>query len=304
MICAAARRSGIADVVRHAVARRRVSILVYHDPSRERFESHLGYLAPRYSFVSLDQVADALETRAWKALPDYPLAVTFDDGWRGNAELTEVCRRFECPITVYACSQIVNTRRHYWSTRTRDMELKRMPNGDRLRFLVSHGMDPGQPVDGPRQALTHAEAQTMLEVADFGSHTRFHPALTTCSAEEARTEIALSKEEIPGFSGRRCAHFAYPYGAYGDRERELVANAGYRTARTVDPGWNDAGSDRFALRAFGVPDDASVDRLAAELAGVSFLWALKPATRRARATAAAPRAGRAGDRPESVVTVE
>ena len=257
------------------MARRRVSVLVYHDPSAEQFESHLRYLAPRYSFVSLDRIADAFEYGTWQGLPDYPLAVTFDDGWRGNAELVELCQRFECPITIYACSQIVDTARHYWSTETRDHRLKHISNAERVRVLVASGMRPDREFV-VRQALTRDEAETMTDVADFGSHTRFHPVLTMCSDDEAGDEIQLSKEEIEEFSGAACTHFAYPYGAHSVRERELVRSAGYRTARTIDPGWNDAGSDPYALRAFGVPDDASIDRLAAELAGAAFLWRLKP----------------------------
>ena len=278
-ICAVARRAGVVAALRRVVARRRVSILVYHDPSADRFESHLRYLSARYSFVSLDRVADSFESGSWKSLPDYPLAITFDDGWRGNAQLVEICQRFRCPITVYACSQIVDTARHYWSTRIRDVDLMRLPNADRIRVLVANGMDPSRDVDADRQALTRDEAQAMTGIADFGSHTRFHPVLPTCTDEEAREEIELSKEEVEEFSGRGCTHFAYPYGAHGTRERELVVRAGYRTARTIEPGWNHAGSDRFVLRAFSLPDDASVNRLAAELVGAAFVWRLMPARR-------------------------
>src|SRR4051794_622655 len=225
----------MAAVARRVIARRRVSILVYHNPSADRFEAHLRYLAPRYSFVALDRVADSLERGSWGKLPDYPLVVTFDDGWRGNVQLVEVCRRFACPITVYACSQVVGTERHYWSSRIRKTEVMQLANADRLRVLVERGMDPARDVDAPRQALTRAEARAMAGVAAFGSHTRFHPVLTTCSDHEARQEIELSKDEVEHFSGRGCTHFAYPYGDHGARELEYVERAGYRTARTIDP---------------------------------------------------------------------
>src|SRR4051795_157814 len=96
-VCVVARRTGVAAAVRRLIARRRVSIVVYHNPSADRFETHLRYLSKRYSFVSLTRVAEAFENCTWESLPDCPLAVTFDDGWHGNARLAEVCQRFRCP---------------------------------------------------------------------------------------------------------------------------------------------------------------------------------------------------------------
>jgi hypothetical protein len=42
--------------------------------------------------------------------------------------------------------------------------------------------------------------------------------------------------------------FAYPAGLYGERERRLVADAGYAAAVSCEPGVNLPGGDRFELR--------------------------------------------------------
>lgn len=267
-------RSGLADVVRRSVARRRATIVVYHDPAPPRFESHLRYLATRYTFVSLDQLADALEQADWERLPDFPLAVTFDDGRRGNAALAGLLRRYRCPVTIYACSQIVGTGRHTWSSRAGDVaELKRVSNAERVQLLVARGMDPAREWKvSDRQALSRTEARGLSDVATLGSHTRFHPLLPACTDEEAQEEVGLSKGEIEDFAGARCEHFAYPYGEYTFRDRSIVERAGYRTARTIDVGWIGQDSDPYALRAFPIPDDASVAELSAELAGLGFVW--------------------------------
>ena len=112
----------------------------------------------------------------------------------------------------------------------------------------------------------------MSDIADFGSHTRFHPILTACSDEEAWTETATSKKEIEALLGRPCEHFAYPNGDHTERDAANVARAGYASGRTIDVGWNDERTDPFRLRVLGIPDDASLDRLAADLAGAGFVW--------------------------------
>src|SRR5262245_26622606 len=84
------RWSGIGLLVRHTIARRRVSILVYHDPTPEDFERHLKYLSRRYNFVSLGQVIDAMTNGHWADLPNRSLLLTFDDGHRGNADLVDL----------------------------------------------------------------------------------------------------------------------------------------------------------------------------------------------------------------------
>jgi peptidoglycan/xylan/chitin deacetylase (PgdA/CDA1 family) len=43
-------------------------------------------------------------------------------------------------------------------------------------------------------------------------------------------------------------HFCYPYGDWNPAVRELVAEAGYATACSTDPGVNTATADCFALK--------------------------------------------------------
>ncbi len=45
--------------------------------------------------------------------------------------------------------------------------------------------------------------------------------------------------------------------------------ADYRSARTIDVGWNDEKTDPFRLRVLSWTDSSSVNRLAADLTGVA-----------------------------------
>lgn len=264
------RWSGLALLIRHLVARRRASILLYHDPTPQVLERHLRYLAPRYNFITLDQLVDAIEQGRWNALPDRSLVLTFDDAHRRNAELADVLTRYGVVPTIYACSQIVATDRHFWFLETDDPEpLKPLTQSERLAQLESlTAFSPARAYPLDPHALSREQFDRLRSCVDFASHTRFHPVLTTCDDDECATEIIRSKAELEALLGEPCRHFSYPNGDYGPREIAFARQAGYASARSVDIGWNDERTDLFRLRILGTGDTASVNRLAADLTGI------------------------------------
>ena len=275
-IAAVVRWSGTGLLVRHTIARRRVSILVYHDPTAEQLERHLKYLARRYNFVSLGKVIEAMERDRWADLPDRALVLTFDDGHRGNADLVDLFVSYGVKPTVYVCSQLVDTNRHFWFMDVDDPgRLMKLSNGRRMAVLERAGFSPTKE-HADRQALNAVDIERMRQVVDFAAHTRFHPILPACTDAEAEIEIEWSRTELEQLNQKPCLDFSYPNGDYGEREVELVRAAGYRSARTVDLGWNSASTDPFRLKVLGTSDVASINRLAADLAGVSgYLARLK-----------------------------
>ena len=119
--------------------------------------------------------------------------------------------------------------------------------------------------------MTLEEMREMSDVAAFGSHTRFHPPLPTCTDDEAYEEIAVSKTEIETLLGKDCTHFAFPYGDHTVRDqdgREGRISNGKDDQRRLE---RSRETDPYELKALDVPDDAPVSRLAAELAGIGFL---------------------------------
>lgn len=82
----------------------------------------------------------------------------------------------------------------------------------------------------------------------FEAHTVSHPSLIALDEATARAEIADSKRELEAHLDRPVTSFAYPAGLFGERERRLVAEAGFSYAFSCEPGVNVPGTDRFALR--------------------------------------------------------
>jgi glycosyltransferase involved in cell wall biosynthesis/peptidoglycan/xylan/chitin deacetylase (PgdA/CDA1 family) len=293
LVYLAVRASGLAWLVRTLVGRRRVAILVYHHPRPETFERHLRYLRKVANLISLDELVDALALRDFSRLPPRSVVLTIDDGHRSNRELLDVLARHGVVPTIFLCSQIVATRRGFWWTPLNLPERRRLMRLDdrgRLRELAErYGLSPEDERATP-EALSADEVGDLRRCVDFEAHTRFHAVLPRCGESEAALEIAGSKQELETLLGRPCRHFAYPYGAYGPRERRLVREAGFASARTTDIGWNGVDADPFRLKVLGIDDAASVTALAAHLAGIQLVWCLL------RGIAARWRTRRANDR--------
>ncbi|MBB5407708.1 peptidoglycan/xylan/chitin deacetylase (PgdA/CDA1 family) [Paraburkholderia sp. HC6.4b] len=262
--------SGTPAAIRAFLWRDRTAILLYHDPSPATLEAHFEYLKDKVEFVPLSQANSRGSGRP-------RVAVTFDDGHIGNANLLPVFIKYGVYPTIYICSSVVAHDRTHWFLHpvARDAGVKRlirMKNHERLAELDARGFrqdlpDPAATISG----LSAAHIEEMRPYVDFQSHTRYHPTLTFCDDDECFEELALSKSEVERIVGKPCEHFAYPYGIYGPREVELLKAAGYKTARTTDVGWNDEGSDPFRLKAFDIDDDSSVSWFAAQLTGLTLV---------------------------------
>jgi len=270
----AIRWAGLPGVARHTFARRRIGILMYHEPAFELLDRHLSYLRRHYALVRLADVVDALHGGSWHALPTPGVVVTIDDGKRGARELLPLFERHGVVPTLYVCSQLIGTNRRFWFDVHPEREtLKAIAHEQRIGRLEATG-DFTLTMEFPaaqRAALSIEELAQMGASVDIQSHTRFHPVLTTCSADHCREEIAASRVEIECLTGRPCEHFCFPNGDYTERELQMVKEAGYRSARTIRTGWTGPASDPYQLKILGVDDHASVNQLAADLAGLGFL---------------------------------
>jgi peptidoglycan/xylan/chitin deacetylase (PgdA/CDA1 family) len=264
------RLSGIPWFIREIMCKNRVTIITYHEPSPERMRRHLAYLSKHYNLMPLHTLVEAIHTGDWSGVPPKGLVVTLDDGHATNHRLLDLFREFSVRPTIFLTSGLVNTNRHFWFKEGGPgrATLKQRQNQERLEVLErDKGFRPDREYPD-RQVLNCEEIREMSGAAAFGSHSMSHPILTTCSDGESRKEIRDSKEMIESFLDNPCDQFAYPNGDYTHREVEYVRQAGYRSARTIDCGWNDLKSDPYRLKAITVSDRASTSMLCAQVSGV------------------------------------
>ncbi|MGA2541622.1 MAG: polysaccharide deacetylase family protein [Verrucomicrobiota bacterium] len=82
----------------------------------------------------------------------------------------------------------------------------------------------------------------------IGSHSLSHPRLTRLSLRDAQEEISASKKKLEDTFGVAVEDFCYPFGDWNEAVRDLVMEAGYRTACTTECGVNSPATSPLELR--------------------------------------------------------
>jgi peptidoglycan/xylan/chitin deacetylase (PgdA/CDA1 family) len=156
------------------------TILMYHGVSQARdehgldaatFEAQIALLSRNVKFVRANEVANIGESDLLQ------VALTFDDGYRNNAEtVAPILRRYGVPATFFICHRNTHLQKPTWFTYLKVLE--RYYHGHELRFL-DHVLDmsPGQ----RRRSVKYLESLLMAA--------RPHPSAM----------YHLIEEELPSF---------------------------------------------------------------------------------------------------------
>lgn len=150
--------------------------------------------------------------------PSKALVLTFDDGYE----------------TVY--KEAFPVLRHYGMTATVFLTVgNRKTDAGRLPSLEGRSM------------MSWSEIRQMQqERIDFGAHTLTHPDLTQLSTKQAESEICESKMIIEDALSVPVNTFAYPFGRYNERCREIVRQ-NFTLGCSDELGVMRSQSDRYAL---------------------------------------------------------
>lgn len=254
-------------LLRETLQRRRVTIVLYHDPDPRAFERHLLVLRRHYSIIELRAFVEAVTSGTAARLPRKSLVVTLDDGHRGNRTLLPVIERMGVPVAIFLCASIVGSNRVFWFKHVEDPgPLKRISDPERLERLRLAGV-PEYGKD--REALSDEEIKEMTgKRVDFQSHGNSHPILPRCEDATARREIFESKDELASRYGLDIYAFSYPNGDYSERELRLVREAGYLCGLTIEPGSNTASTDPYRLKRISIDDPDGIDALLVKSSGL------------------------------------
>jgi peptidoglycan-N-acetylglucosamine deacetylase len=120
----------------------------------------------------------------------------------------------------------------------------------RLAELLAEFHIPGtfyiSPLDAefqPTDRLSDSGVTDLAQHFEIGAHTLTHPRLPTVSQKAACDEIVNSKAYLEDITGSVVNSFCYPGGSYNEEHVQMVREAGFSYARTVERFRRDAGSD-------------------------------------------------------------
>jgi peptidoglycan/xylan/chitin deacetylase (PgdA/CDA1 family) len=154
------------------------------------------------------------------------LAITFDDGYRGNATMAApILERHGQRACFFVTTDWMGTDHVAWWDAEKNIKTQWM-NWDQVRALRAAGHD-------------------------IGSHTQTHPDLGVVSPEVARREIAGASARLDAELGQHSGLFAYPFGGkknMSDANQQVVNGLGLRCCLSAYGGTVRAGDDPLRLK--------------------------------------------------------
>lgn len=196
-----------------------IPVLLYHrvgatsDPltvPSARFEQDVKALTEAgYHAISQGQFAGHLRGEA-VSLPDKPVLITFDDGYRDNYENAfPILQRYGYKGTFYIITGMIGN--------------KDRVTAEQIRAMDAAGMS-------------------------IGSHTVNHLALGELSPRQAEEELTISKKALEDLLGKSVPSVSYPKGSFNDRTKELAQAIGYDHGFTVKYGTCARKAEPFTLK--------------------------------------------------------
>lgn len=244
-----------------------VPILMYHHLDEnadgndmivtpEHFDAQIRALTEAgYTAVSLEELYDYVRYGA--ALPEKPVVITFDDGYRSNYDYAyPILQKYNQKATIFAigvsfgCSTYKDTGAsitpHFGAAEAREMA------DSGLISIQSHTYDMHQVAqyDG-------ADARQGMLRADGESEAAYIAAL--------RDDLSRSRAQLSSATGQSCDALAYPYGLTSALTDTVVAAEGIRFTFSITPGVSTLvrglPQSLYGLRRLTVTDGTSPEEL-------------------------------------------
>jgi peptidoglycan/xylan/chitin deacetylase (PgdA/CDA1 family) len=232
--------------------------------SVEGFARTLDFVARHYHVVSLAQVKAAIDGNG--QLPECPLLITFDDGWRDTVQyaMPELKKR-GLPALLFLATEVVELDQPRWwqdaavavlanpQTAPKLLQALGMPAdaaaqpGDSQRVAAQLA---GMPEAQRRQVIQQADPQVLQQIDarqmvnaddlrqwtdngfDLGGHGHSHSPIAY--ATNPRTEITECRSHLRAL-GLEDLSLSYPHGVKNDASRELLKEAGFEVVFDSNP---------------------------------------------------------------------
>ena len=290
----------------------RLSILIFHrvlasydfmrpsEITAKEFNAKMQLIARYFTPLSLSSAVDRL---ADGTLPSRAICVTFDDGYRDNAEVAyPILKRWGIPATFFVASgfldggrmwndTVIETLREYKNSElnltdigleTFDsaseqqkekaaqmiiQQIKHCAQNERdqkVNFIASHAKSL------PNNLMMDSEQVKNLSNygVSIGGHTVTHPILATLTSDKAEEEVLIGKQTLEGIVQAPVSLFAYPNGKLGKdylpEHTEIIKKLGFKAAVSTQWGVSNNKSDIYQLNRF-TPWDKSNNKFMARL---------------------------------------
>ena len=183
-------------------------VLMYHDmmpANYHRFVRQMDMLAQLATPVATDSIMALQNGKHY-------VAVTFDDGFASTIELVlPILTAKAIPATFFIPTAYLGKNAVWITNINRRQSVGHIITADSLQVLSRHNY------------------------VTIGSHGINHRRLTEMMDDDARKELAESKNKLENITGIDVKMHSFPFGAYDDRHVAMAREAGYNHVFTVDP---------------------------------------------------------------------
>lgn len=90
------------------------------------------------------------------------------------------------------------------------------------------------PIKNMRPTLAPSQIRDLAQTFEVGAHTVHHVRLVEVDPKRAKTEIVDCKHQLEDIIGRSCSIFCFPGGSYNSTHLDMLREAGFQAARTVE----------------------------------------------------------------------
>jgi poly-beta-1,6-N-acetyl-D-glucosamine N-deacetylase len=258
--------------------RNRLRVLAYHTvPDKTLFDLQLHYLSNSYNLIDIQDLRLYLQGK--KALPKYPLLITFDDGDISVFENGKpALEKYEFPSCLFIITSLINTNKEVWIKRVEVGEMAKGKSYKEARSMVKNLKNvqnkvkeaamSNYPEISKKQLNTKMLQELQKSKMSIGNHSHTHPMFDKCSREELNSEIEQSKEIFNTLKMDGYSIFAYPNGNEDRLSEEILIEAGMEMIFLFDHKVNSKQINPFRISRIKVDTDIKLTEFKAKVSGI------------------------------------
>lgn len=208
------------------------------------FDAHCRMIAETCHPIDLETFCRARSGAG--PLPDRPVVITFDDGYRSVFEIARpILLKHKLPAAIFVCSDPVRQQRLFWFDAVARAhgeaavaDARALPDEGWRR--VANACAAQAAPDDPLAPMTVDQVRQLADEGfTIGVHTASHAPLNTGSVEIQRHEMESCRDSLGSWTRRPIDSLAYPWGTpHVDYESATVATAealGFTAGFTTHP---------------------------------------------------------------------